>query len=439
MAKRKPNRMADRGHLPPSLWAATAGNRLELDRLDGDQRFDIVIVGAGYTGLSAALSAVRRGARVAVLDAGEPGWGASGRNGGQVIAGLKIDPDELAERFGRARAERLADAAGRAPDFVFDLINRHSISCGAKQNGFMQPAFGERGHALIEARVAQWQRLGAGVMLAGKTETEALTGTRIYEAALVDDRGGSLHPLDYARGLAAAVRRQGGVIAGRSPVLDISGRAGAWCAHLQNGKVTADKIIIATNAYTGGLYDRLGASVMPVASFIVATRVLDADIQRTILPQGHVAADTRKFLCYFRLDDEGRLVYGARGKMRDPRRPGDFAHVIAEMRQWFPQIGDVPVEFMWSGRVAVSADNLPHFHEPEPGLLAMVGYSGRGIAAATLFGAQAGEYAVSGDEAVLDLPVMPVEALPFAWLRPMIVAAAGRWSRYVDGRPKINR
>src|SRR2546423_5593277 len=188
--------------LPPSLWASTARPAPETPPLDASRQADVAIVGAGYSGLAAALQLAEAGVSVVVLESGEPGWGASGRNGGQVIPGLKFDPDELVAMFGPDAGEHLVRVAGAAPDTVFDLIGRHGIDCDARRCGWIQPAFAAADLDLIARRAEQWQRRGAPVEVLDRDTTRRLVGSPIYHGGWIDRRAGSVQPLRYARGLA---------------------------------------------------------------------------------------------------------------------------------------------------------------------------------------------------------------------------------------------
>src|SRR5207244_3979017 len=195
--------------LPPSLWAATARPAPETPPLDASRQADVAIVGAGYSGLAAALQLAEAGVSVVVLEAGEPGWGASGRNGGQVIPGLKYDPDELVAMFGTEAGEHLVRVAGGAPDTVFDLIARHKIDCDARRCGWIQPAFAVADVGVITRRAEQWQRRGAPVAVLDRDTVRRLVGSPIYHGGWIDRRAGSVQPLRCARGLARAAHDAG--------------------------------------------------------------------------------------------------------------------------------------------------------------------------------------------------------------------------------------
>src|SRR5437016_4881950 len=210
--------MANALPLPPSLWAATARKARATPPLDASRKADVAIVGAGYSGLAAALQLAEAGVSVVVLEAGEPGWGASGRNGGQVIPGLKYDPDELVVMFGPKAGEHLIRVAGAAPDTVFDLIARHDIDCEARRCGWIQPAFAAADLDLIARRAEQWQRRAAPVEVLDRDTVRRLIGSPIYHGGWLDRRAGSVQPLSYARGLARAAQKAGALVCGGSRV-----------------------------------------------------------------------------------------------------------------------------------------------------------------------------------------------------------------------------
>src|SRR2546423_5212332 len=206
--------MANALPLPPSLWVTTARQAPPTTPLDASRRADVAVVGAGYSGLAAALQLAEAGASVIVLESGEPGWGASGRNGGQVIPGLKYDPDELVAMFGPKAGEHLIRVAGGAPDTVFDLIARHDIDCEARRCGWIQPAFAAADLGLIARRAEQWQRRGAPVEVLDRDTVRRLIGSPIYHGGWLDRRAGSVQPLSYARGLARAAQKAGALVCG---------------------------------------------------------------------------------------------------------------------------------------------------------------------------------------------------------------------------------
>ena len=426
--------MSQRLPLPASLWAATAPPGPETPALRGDSRTEVAIVGAGFTGLSAALHLSAAGRAVAVIDSGEAGWGASGRNGGQVIAGLKHDPAEILARFGERQGARFVAFAGGAADFVFDLIDRHRIACQAERKGWLQAAHSPTLLPVLERRAKAWQALGAPVrFLDGAAATREL-GARGYAGALLDLRGGVLQPLAYARGLARAALAAGAAIHAGTPALKLEARGNGWVLTTPQGNLSAQRVVLATNGYTGSLWPGLQQSVVPVMSYQGATAPLGDNLRRSILPEGRAASDTRRLLAYFRLDPEGRLVLGGRGKFRDSSDPADYAAVRQRLSQLFPQLGEVAWQYFWGGRVALTADHYPHLHRLAPNLYAAFGYNGRGVAMASRLGALVAEWMLGRADDELPVPVQPLRPIPLHALRRPVLSLLVGWKGMRDAR-----
>jgi sarcosine oxidase len=419
-----------------SLWRATAPAGPPCPPLVGEAQADLCIVGAGFTGLSAALRLAEDGAAVTVLDAGEPGWGASGRNGGMVLPGLRIDPEAILARWPGEAGERIVALVGGVCDTVAALVARHRIDCALGWPGWIQAAHSHEALATLERRAAQWQRRGAPVSLLDRTETAALLGTALYRGALLDRRGGAIQPLAYARGLAAAALARGARLHGGTLVERVERIGEGWRVAAGDGAVLARQVLVCTNGYAGlaaQLWPRLARSVVPFWSYIVATRPLGPALARQILPQGHVASDTRRLLAYFRTDPQGRLLMGGPGKLTDGTGPRLYRYVMAGLRELYPASAALPVEFAWGGRVAVTLDRVPHLHELAPGLYAGLGYNGRGIAMSTTMGLQLAALA-SGRAAEVVFPPAPLRTVPFHGLRVPVGRALIAWERRRDRR-----
>ena len=423
--------------LAPSLWAATAPPAPPTPALDAPARADVCIVGGGYCGLSAALHLAQAGADVVLLEAREPGWGGSGRNGGQVIPGLKCDPSELVARFGPDRGRALVDFAGRTADAVFDLIDRHAMDVPRRRAGWIQGAHTEAGLREAERRAAQWAGLGIATQTLNRSDVAAKLGASAYLGGWVDPRGGAINPLAFARGLAREAIGAGARIHGLSAAIKLERNGARWRVVTDRGVgVDAGRVLVAANAYADDLVPGLRKTVIAVNSFQIATQPLSDEVRQTILPEGHVASDTRKLLLYFRLDGEGRLLMGGRGRFGEPSRPSDWAHLERVLGKLFPQAKSAPIAFRWGGRVAVTRDFLPHLHEPAPGLVVDIGCMGRGVGLQTLMGKALAAYLGSGRSADLPLPITPIKPIPIHALNRLYLAAIMAWYRMTDGGVK---
>ncbi len=415
--------------LPPSLYAETARPPVPTPPLDGDLRCDVAVIGGGYTGLSAALHLAEAGIDVAVLEAHEPGWGASGRNGGQVNPGLKHDPDDVQRQFGAERGARLVEAAWNAPQVVFDLIARLQIDCEARQTGTVRAATSLASARAVRASAEQGVRRGMPVELLEREAIARVSGTNRYICALLDRRGGSLNPLGYARGLAEAAIRAGARIFGGTPALSLQGHAGAWRIATPSGAVTAKQVILATNGYTGDLWPGLRRSVVPVCSAIAATAPLPADLADAVMPTRSVLYELGHITTYYRLDVGNRLLMGGRSVMRDVRGLDDAQVLIRAALALWPGLAGVAWTHAWNGQIAATADHYPHLHEPAPGVYIGLGYNGRGVAMATVMGQWLARRAAGAPAADVPLPVTAIGAIRFhALWRPAVsaITAIGR-------------
>jgi glycine/D-amino acid oxidase-like deaminating enzyme len=421
--------------LPPprSLWEETAVPASDHVPVAGSVRAEIAVVGGGYTGLSAALHLAEAGRDVALIERRAPGWGASGRNGGQVIAGVKHDPEVLLALFGASVGERMVETVGAAPDAVFGLIARHGIGCDAVQAGWIQPAVSAATLGVSRERVRQWRAAGADVSLLDAAEIARLLGSNAYLGGMLDRRGGTVQPLSYARGLAAAAVRAGARIFGGTTATGLERAGSGWRLAVPGGEVVAERVILATNAYADRLHDGLRRSVVAVPSWQVATGKLPASVRDTILPGRQSGSDMRRLLRYFRLDAEGRFVIGARGSYAEPQPGASLKRLCAAAVKLFPQLRGVAFEYQWGGMVALTPDHLPHLHVLAPGLFAGLGYNGRGVAMATVMGRELASLALGTAPEAAGLPVAPLRPVRFHAASRLGVLATVAWYRMLDG------
>ncbi len=422
----------ERDTISNSLWTATANPAPDCPPLSGDTDCDIAIIGGGFTGLSAALHLAELGRRVVVLEAETPGWAASGRNGGQVNPGLKEDPDTIEQRFGKDVGGKMVALSGGAGQFVFDLIQRLDISCAARQTGWIQPVHSAKSEATVRTRVEQWRRRGAPLRMLTREETADLLGCDAYSAAMIDQRGGNLHPLNYALGLADAALRAGASIHGQSRVTGFEMRGDHHLLRTEGGTVRAAKVLVCTNGYTDGLISPMRQTVVPIRSIQVATDILPHEIAQQILPQGHSASDSRRLLLYFRKDAAGRFIMGGRGDYSDKGIRRQMQALRDASVRLYPVLRDVPWKYAWGGFVAMTQDHYPHLDLVAPNMMASLGYNGRGVAMATVLGKVMADWASGTPEAALDYPVTRPRPIPFYFMRRPAVMATVAWSRFRD-------
>lgn len=380
----------------------------------------MAIIGAGYTGISAALSLAEAGMAAVVLDAHQPGWGCSGRNGGQVNPGLKLEFDEIARHYGPEWQGRVVELAKGTCDHVFDLIDRHEIECEAVRPGYVQGGAGKRGIRELRRRCEQWQRAGRDARFLDASESAALLGTEAYDACMLHADGGSVQPLAYLRGLVRAAQAAGAIVCGDSEALSIERSGPDWRVRTRDGGLTARHVLIGTNGYTGALWPGLAQAVVPVASVVSATEPLSDNIRRSILPGLHAVSETIRVQVYYRVDAGGRFVIGGAGPIWGAAEGGSTARCREIARRYFPQLQDVEWEHDWAGYPAMTWDHVPKLMQLAPGVLAAMGYNGRGLAMATVMGDQLARL-VLGEGT--DLPVTPLYRTPFHALRKIGIAA----------------
>ena len=398
---------------------------MTADALSGSDETDLVIIGGGYTGLSTALHLAEAGHRPIVLEARHIGFGATGRNGGQVIPGLKHDPEELLAHFGPDHGRQLTDMAGGAADLVFDLVDRHQIACAPVRAGWIQAAHSKQALTKVMNRAQQWQERGVAIELLSRSDIAARVGTTLYHGGWRDPRAGAINPLAYARGLARAASAAGATVFENSPVTSLKRKAAAWEVRTPGGVLTARQVLVATNGYSSDLVPGLRQSVLPVQSMLVATEILTPEVRDRILPGGVVLSETRKLAFYMRQSVDGRIVFGGRGSVGALENAGLMSALRAGMVRTFPDLADTRIENSWSGHLALTMDGLPHLHAPASGLFVALGYNGRGIAMSTSFGAMVAKWMTGETE-----PVYPVSSIrPIGWhrLREPVMNIGIRW------------
>jgi glycine/D-amino acid oxidase-like deaminating enzyme len=415
----------------PNLYQETAEPAAPTPRLDGDARADVAVVGGGVTGLSTALHLAEQGAKVVLLEAEEPGWGASGRNGGQVNPGLKLDPDTVERDHGKELGARMNAFAGAAPAFVFDLIGRHGIRCDARRNGTLRAAIRAKSAAQVGASAEQLARRGAPVEVLEGSSLERATGTRRYLLAMLDRRGGDLNPLSFARGLARACLGAGAAVHGGTRALGMKRAGDLWRVDTAAGSVSAPHVVLATNGYTDNLWPDLRCTIVPLFGAIAATARLPDEIARGVMPGRAVLYESGAITVYYRVDGAQRLLMGGRGPMREIAATSAIPHLLAYARTLWPALAETQWTHAWGGRLAMTPDHYPHIHEPAEGVLACLGYNGRGVAMGTAMGAQLARR-ILNRSAEFDMPITGMRGIRLHALWPLAVRAAIAHGRLSD-------
>lgn len=418
----------------PTLWTLTAGPAPDLAD-DAPSRCDVVVIGGGFTGLTAALHLLRAGRSVTVLEAGRMGAGASGMNAGFVVPNFaKADPATVRQKLPRDKADALLSLVGTGADQVYATIAEEGIACDAAQTGWLQPAYGEDMAGVLRQRARDWAGLGRPVEFLDAHEIQAETGMEIYSGGLIDYSGGTIHPLNYLYGLAQAVTRRGGIVCEESPVEKVVRRGNGWLIAFADKEIEADQVILATNAFTGGVASRMGRTGVPLRVYQVATKPLDAETVARIAPHRRPVGDTRSNLFTYRLDRDNRLISG--GMAINPI--GAFERVgravvdrlVSELR--LPH--HPGVEIVWTGVAVMTPDFLPHLYRFGDGFFGGIGCNGRGIAMTAQLGRMLARLALGEPAASLPIPLKTARALPFHSLTPLVASLALAHARFDDWR-----
>lgn len=417
---------------PPGIYTRHAPPPLATQPLEQRRHVAAAVIGAGFTGLSTALHLAQAGVEVAVLEAKDIGWGASGRAFGQVVPYLKQGHAAILRHYGPERGQRVVDAVAEGPALVFELIERYCIDCWPVRSGLIFAAHSPAGRRDLENRTTYWQGRGAPVEWLEGPACADLIGSRLYPAASLDRRGGHINPFAYVRGLATAATAAGATIHTATPVRELQRDGTHWVLDAGREGLSADAVVLATNGYSGALFPGLSDSIIPMRGHGFVTEPLSDNVRRSILPQRQSLTDTRHLFSAVRVLPDGRLHISAHGPAFGPERPADWRRVDARARRLFPQLGTLHWSQGWSGWVAMTPEHFPRLHEVAPGLFAGLGYNGRGIAAATMMGRDLATLVRGGTDAETVFPVVPLRPLPWHRAAPALVRALVQMYRLHD-------
>ncbi len=398
--------------------------------MEHDITTDVAIVGGGFTGLSTALHAAGTGRECHVLEARHIGFGGSGRNVGLVNAGLWLPPQDVREKLGADRGTKLVKALGDAPEYVFSLIEKHQIRCEANRNGTIHAAHSPKGYEDLARRAEEWHRLGAPVDLLSREKAAEKIGSRGFHGGLLDHRAGTINPMGYVRGLARAARAAGARISTGVTVQKMSRQNDKWILSTDRGTVTANAVVLGTNAYSDDLWPGLKETFTMIHYFQLATTPL-GERGEAILREGQGMWDTGAIMFSLRRDAFGRLLIGSMGRVIGGEKGLSQRWALRSLQRLFPDLGPVEIETSWHGQIAMTSDHLPRIHRLAENLYTPIGYNGRGIAPGTMFGKAMAEMLSGGQEQDLPLPITATGAVSGRDLKARLYQAAFTANQFI--------
>ena len=392
---------------PMSLWDDTSTETIRIRNDDLNDTIDVAIVGAGFTGLSAAIHCTEKGMSCHVIEAEHVGYGGSGRNTGLVNAAAWLPPQDVIKQLGAEDGKKFVDIFSDAPNFVFGLIKKYKIECEVTNTGTIHAAHSKSGFADLQYRKNEWDRLGAPVDLLSAEETAELTGTKSFYGGLVDNRAGTINPMGYCRGLARAALKNGAKLTTNCRVLDLVKENNGWRLITTNGDLKAKYVILGTNAYTDNLWPGLVQTFTRINYFNCATLPLGERI-KDVLPKRQGLWDTGKIMFSLRRDKYDRLIIGSMGRIHGNRNGGITKRwASAQLKRLFPDLGPVEFENIWYGEIAMTPTHLPGVHQLDRNLFTSIGYNGRGITTGTVFGKALADMISGTSFDCLPLPMTP--------------------------------
>jgi glycine/D-amino acid oxidase-like deaminating enzyme len=422
-----------------NFWLGTV-EAPQIPVRDLPETADVAVIGAGFTGLSAARRLAKAGAKVAVLESENVGWGASCRNGGMVLSGLKLGTPTLLARYGREATKRMYAASLESIDCVEDVVREEKIECDFSRCGHLEVACKpghfedfRRGAETIEREFAHKMRI------VEKGDLPNEIGSRIYHGGMVDEVSAGVNPARYVAGLGYAAARAGAVIHEKTRVLELQreARQGAsgWKVSTARGSLHARDVLIATSGYTTGITRSLQKKIIPIGSFIIVTGVLPEALAHALSPRNRMIYDSKNYLYYYRLTPDRRMLFGGRAAFfpENENTVRESARILREgMIEVYPQLRETNVEYVWGGTLDFAFDIMPHAGKLD-GMYYSVGYAGHGVAMATLLGKKIAESILTGRDE------NPFAGIPFPGAplgmyngKPWFLPFAGVWYKFLD-------
>jgi len=387
-----------------NLWEQSSKENIGFEPLQDSIVSDLAIIGGGYTGCSAALSAAESGLSVTLIDK-KIGFGGSGRNVGLVNSGLWLPPKKVENMLGKVAGIKLNQSLSSAPDLVFNLIDKYNIDCNANRSGTLHCAHSRKGFKDIQNRYQQLTERGAELDLLGPEEAWKRIGSSKFHGALLNKKAGTINPLSYCQGLARAAKSRGAKIFESSLATQIDYKNKLWSIQTEDGSVQSKMLLIATNAYQQKINGAAASKYTPVYYFQAATKPLSKDSLEGILPNNEGCWDTATVMSSFRLDSDNRFIIGGIGNLGPNISKIHSAWAKRKMQSIFPSLENTSLDYFWGGQIAMTDDHIPKILCIGQNAYSIFGYSGRGIGPGTFFGKSIVETFLTGSEE--PLPIKP--------------------------------
>ncbi len=403
--------------LETTLWEHTSAPGPILERLHGDNKADIAIIGAGVAGLSTALHLAQTGCSVAVIEAREPGSEATGKSGGLIAPDfISQNPDQIESKFGEEWGGRLIKLVGTAASQCFDLISTHNISCDAKKDGFWTPAHNADLAGKLRKRAREWQDRGYKVEYFEKESTTRSLGSPRYCGAIRFAEGGSLNPLAFSRGLADAAMRQGAALYSRSPVTKLERRGDRWRVITDNGYLDAKRVVLAANGGNSALHPAMRRTVLPLQVFEYATTKFSDENRALVLHEGGSFTDKQPYMFSARYDSAGRLIAAFPDILVSRNESRLFREASRRLHRHFPTVRDPSVEYLWRGTAWLNPSLLPKVYDLQDGVLAIQADNGRGLANNAVLGKEIAAFMTTGSEKSLSVKLERPHPIRGHWM-----------------------
>jgi glycine/D-amino acid oxidase-like deaminating enzyme len=400
------------------------------------EKVEVAIIGGGYTGLSAARTLAKQGVSVAVLEANTIGWGASSRNGGMVLTGLKLGMKSVMKKYGREIARRLFQCSLEAIDTVEQIVKEENINCGFRRYGHLLTANKPNHFEALKEEVEFMEReFNHRLRLLSRTDQHAEIGANIYYGALLDECSGGLNPAQYVSGLASAAATAGATLHARARVSRLERRGSRFVLETERGSLSAQSVFVATSGYTSSVTSQLQKKIIPIGSFIIATEKFPDELARQLIPNGRMIFDSMHYLNYFRMWDN-RMIFGGRAAFfpESKKTIQRSAEILRrEMIQVYPQLKDVNIEYVWGGTLDFAFDMMAHVGEMD-GVYYSLGYAGHGVAMASYLGRTVAEAMIKGTIKEHPFASFPFPGAPLGLYdgRPWFLPFAGAWHKLLD-------